>query len=211
MVPRPLTTNPIPMTHRMIVTFDEPVLKGMVTNQMRPRSVKMGPFQRAVHCWRARRRGDTGSIMFQVCAPGRAPARGPVLRFCESGFVRPSGCRSNFCPLNLPTSTRAIEPVGWPRSTIIADSHANAGAVGEQLCDVPIVEVGEVRAGASQPALQFVSLCREMVSLGDEVIVGCPEPVAVVLDPGAVGLAELAHEILTRCSSMRRIKENNSE
>jgi hypothetical protein len=60
--------------------------------------------------------------------------------------------------------------------------------VGEQLGDLPVVEVGDVRSGAIEPALQLVLLLREVVPLGDQVLVGFAEAVAVVLDPGAVGL-----------------------
>lgn len=71
----------------------------------------MGPFQRTVHCWRARRRGDTGSIVFQVCARART-ARSPVLRPVNPGLSRGDGRTRGHGLANV---DRATGPLAWPQ------------------------------------------------------------------------------------------------
>ena len=64
-----------------------------------------------------------------------------------------------------------------------------AGAVGEKFGDFLFGEAGEVGAGAFELAVEVVAFAGDQVAVGGEPFVFFVEPVAVVFDPGAVGLA----------------------
>jgi hypothetical protein len=69
------------------------------------------------------------------------------------------------------------------------------GAVGEQLRDALLVQARDVRASAVESALQLRALGRELVAFEQQRLILVAQAVAVVFDPGPVGLSESSGEI----------------
>ena len=69
-----------------------------------------------------------------------------------------------------------------------------AGTAGEQAGDPLFGEAGEVGPGGVEFAVEVVAFAGELVPFGEQVLVFFLEAVALLSDPGAVGLAELAEE-----------------
>lgn len=76
------------------------------------------------------------------------------------------------------------------RSVVVA-----AGSVGEEFADALLVEAGDVCPGAVELAVKRVAFSELCVALGAELLVFLTELVAVVLDPGAVGFAQLTDQV----------------
>jgi hypothetical protein len=70
-----------------------------------------------------------------------------------------------------------------------------SGAVREQLGDALLVQARDVRPCAVEFALQLGPLAHELVAFEEQHLVLAAQAVAVVFDPGSVGLSELSGEI----------------
>ena len=67
--------------------------------------------------------------------------------------------------------------------------------MGKEFLDAIMVEAGDVGAGAAKFAQELVTFDEKLVSAHEEAFILVTEPVAIVFEPGPVGVAQLAQQV----------------
>ncbi len=98
----------------------------------------------------------------------------------RSALTQPSRARGGRCRTRRKAAIASVSLLG------------RSGAVGEQLGDALLVQARDVRACAVEFALQLGAFSHEFVAFEQQRLVLVAQGVAVVFDPGPVGLSDLS-------------------